>query len=96
MFRTNLPKQIMELPDYPYPGPADESYLSSQDVLNYFEEYAKHFNLNKYIKVSLENRNFSLTVGGLSHRKSLSFTRPKQKLLFPPFLDDIAMKYLHF
>ncbi|KAK7584095.1 hypothetical protein V9T40_005058 [Parthenolecanium corni] len=48
--RTNLPKEIMALPDLPHKGKSSKSYVTSQEVLDYFEEYADQFNLRKYMK----------------------------------------------
>lgn len=46
---TNLPKEIMHYPDFPF-SEQDKSYLSSQEVLEYFQSYADTFNLKSYIK----------------------------------------------
>lgn len=45
----------MELPDLCHKGPNDKSYLTSAEILNYFEDYADHFNLRKYIKVRIQS-----------------------------------------
>lgn len=42
----------MSLPDFPHVGQSEASYVTSQEVLRYFEDYADHFELKKYIKVS--------------------------------------------
>lgn len=41
----------MALPDLPHKGKSSKSYVTSQEVLDYFEEYADQFNLRKYMKV---------------------------------------------
>lgn len=46
---TNLPKEIMHYPDYPFPE-QDKSYLSAEEVLRYYQSYADTFGLRKYIK----------------------------------------------
>ena len=48
-FRTDLPKQVMSFPDFPYP---DESptFLHHTDVRKYLEDYAEHFNLLPHIR----------------------------------------------
>ncbi|KAK4884291.1 hypothetical protein RN001_000562 [Aquatica leii] len=48
--RTNLPKEVMFFLDYPYPSTKTKSYLSQPEVLEYFINYANHFQLEKYIK----------------------------------------------
>ncbi|XP_050540119.1 senecionine N-oxygenase-like isoform X2 [Daktulosphaira vitifoliae] len=48
--RTNLPKEIMELPGFPHKGPEDKSYVTANDMLKYLEDYAEHFGLIKFIK----------------------------------------------
>jgi len=50
--RTNLPKEVMAFPDFPF----DEklpSYLPHTDMLDYLEKYAVHFNLLRFVKVDL-------------------------------------------
>ncbi|XP_062558931.1 uncharacterized protein LOC134223755 [Armigeres subalbatus] len=47
--RTNIPKEIMGFPDFPI-GQQEESYVTSQDVLKFIENYTEEFDLNKYIK----------------------------------------------
>jgi dimethylaniline monooxygenase (N-oxide forming) len=49
--RTNLPKEIMCYPDYPFPD-YPESYVKSGKVLKYLEDFATKFELRKYIKVN--------------------------------------------
>uniref|UniRef100_UPI001939A51B dimethylaniline monooxygenase [N-oxide-forming] 3-like n=1 Tax=Styela clava TaxID=7725 RepID=UPI001939A51B len=47
--KTNLPKQVMEFPDFPF----DEklpSFLYHEQVQNYLEKYCDNFKLRKYIK----------------------------------------------
>ena len=46
---TNLPKEIMGYPDFPYP-PQEKSYLPAKDVLEYFNSYADTFNVRECIK----------------------------------------------
>ena len=49
LFRTNLPKEVMAFPDFPFPSEWS-SYLSHQQVLRYLEDYTSHFDLYKYIQ----------------------------------------------
>ncbi|KAF4531626.1 hypothetical protein B566_EDAN006557 [Ephemera danica] len=46
--RTNLPKEIMLFPDFTVPN-VSESYVSSELVLQYLENYTKHFHLRPLI-----------------------------------------------
>lgn len=49
-FSTNIPKEVMEYSDFPYPK-QKISYISQEQVLEYINNYARHFDLLKYIKV---------------------------------------------
>lgn len=46
--RTNLPKEIMSFPDFPFP-PVWQSFMYHHQVLRYLEDYATKFGLYKYI-----------------------------------------------
>ncbi|XP_059480849.1 senecionine N-oxygenase-like [Neocloeon triangulifer] len=49
--RMNLPKEIMCYPDFAFSSDSDGvSYITSQQFLDYTEEYADHFQLQKHIK----------------------------------------------
>lgn len=48
--RTNLPKEVMAFPDFPF-DPALPSFLHHSDVLAYLESYAKHFGIKDYVRV---------------------------------------------
>lgn len=48
--RTNLPKQIMEYPDFPFVDPEGDSFIHHTVVQKYLEDYAQHFELEKCIK----------------------------------------------
>ncbi|XP_077982382.1 uncharacterized protein LOC144437333 [Glandiceps talaboti] len=47
--RTNLPKEVMAFPDFPF-NKSLPSFITHQDVLQYLQNYCQHFDLNKYIK----------------------------------------------
>lgn len=47
--RTNLPKEIMGFPDYPFPD-SGESFVHHSKVLKYLEDYAIQYELLRYIK----------------------------------------------
>lgn len=46
---TNIPKEIMSYPDFPY-TPHDRSYITSSEVLQYLNLYADNFNLRQHIR----------------------------------------------
>ncbi|KAL5288529.1 hypothetical protein ACFFRR_009011 [Megaselia abdita] len=47
--RTNLPKEIMGFPDFPFPEQND-SYLPAEQVLQFVKDYADNFKVNEHIK----------------------------------------------
>ncbi|KAK5649036.1 hypothetical protein RI129_003928 [Pyrocoelia pectoralis] len=46
---TNIPKELMQLPDFPYPTHVEDSYISRQEVLKYIRDFASKFDLEKHI-----------------------------------------------
>ena len=50
-FRTNLPKDIMAFPDFPF-DPHLPSFLSHSDMLKYLQQYADYFRLMPLIHFS--------------------------------------------
>ena len=48
--KTNLPKEVMAFPDYPFPESEPRSFLPHEDVRNYLEGYCDHFDLRSTIK----------------------------------------------
>lgn len=50
---TNLPKEVMTFPEFPYPY-EDNSYVSSDKILKYISLYADKFNLRDNIKFEHE------------------------------------------
>ncbi|XP_053239964.1 uncharacterized protein LOC128411558 isoform X1 [Podarcis raffonei] len=51
--RTNLPKEVMAFPDFPF-DPALPSFLHHSDVLAYLESYAEHFGVYDHIQFRSE------------------------------------------
>nr|XP_034966695.1 transcription initiation factor TFIID subunit 4-like isoform X4 [Zootoca vivipara] len=51
--RTNLPKEVMAFPDFPF-DPALPSFLHHSDVLAYLESYAEHFGVQDHIQFQSE------------------------------------------
>lgn len=50
IYRTNLPKEVMGLPDFPFPE-QKKSYLKREDILQFLNDYATHFNIRSSIQV---------------------------------------------
>lgn len=48
--RTNIPKEIMAIPDFPFKNPDGPSFVHHSMIREYLTSYAKHFNLYPYIK----------------------------------------------
>ncbi|KAK4295256.1 hypothetical protein Pmani_032170 [Petrolisthes manimaculis] len=48
--KTNLPKEVMGFPDFPFSSDKEESFIHHSDVLKYLKSYTDNFNLNQYIK----------------------------------------------
>lgn len=44
----------MGYPDYPYPTEIEDSFITSQQVLEFLRSYADHFNLRPHIKLQHE------------------------------------------
>lgn len=51
--RTNLPKEIMNFPDYREIKGGNRSCVSHDVIRDYLEDYAVHFDLKQHIRVSL-------------------------------------------
>lgn len=47
--KTNLPKEVMGFPDYPFPS-GDNSFIHHTEVQQYLESYMEHYKLNPHIK----------------------------------------------
>ncbi|KAK3868389.1 hypothetical protein Pcinc_026215 [Petrolisthes cinctipes] len=48
--KTNLPKEVMGFPDFPFSSDKEESFIHHSDVLKYLKSYTDNFNLNQCIK----------------------------------------------
>lgn len=48
--RTNLPKEVMGFPDFPIPE-QKESYIPSQDFLNFLKSYANRFGVTQHVRL---------------------------------------------
>jgi len=53
ILRTNLPKELMDFPNFPYKSLDNVSFLNSRQVQEYIEQFTEHFGLNKYIRVRI-------------------------------------------
>lgn len=50
--RTNLPKEIMEIPDFPFEDRQGPSFVHHSVIRQYLLDYTKHFNLYPHIKLN--------------------------------------------
>ncbi|XP_076647845.1 uncharacterized protein LOC143356225 [Halictus rubicundus] len=50
--RTNLPREIMQIPDFPMKHDMGSSFVHHSVIREYLCDYAKHFNLHPYIKLN--------------------------------------------
>lgn len=73
--KTNLPKEVMAFPDFPFPA-SKESFLHHTEVLAYLESYADHFDLKKFIHYNTtvkhvvhSNKEWNVTVENLETGK---------------------------
>ncbi|VVC24997.1 Hypothetical protein CINCED_3A002012 [Cinara cedri] len=48
--KTNLPKELMDYPNFPYKDLDDVSFLRPRQVLEYIEQFTEHFGLKKHIR----------------------------------------------
>lgn len=56
-YRVNIPKEIMEIPGFPFPEEWNKSYITRQQCLEYLNMFADHFNLRKHIRVFFKQLN---------------------------------------
>ncbi|TRY64055.1 hypothetical protein TCAL_07717 [Tigriopus californicus] len=47
--KTNLPKEVMAFPDFPFPSSPD-SFLHHTKIQSYLEQYCRHFALDQFIQ----------------------------------------------
>ena len=50
--RTNLPKEVMAFPDFPFDKELP-SFIGHMDVRKYLDAYADHFDLKRFIQVRI-------------------------------------------
>lgn len=55
-YRTNLPREIMQIPDFPMKEDEGSSFVHHSIIREYLWDYAKHFNLYPHIKVISKKR----------------------------------------
>jgi cation diffusion facilitator CzcD-associated flavoprotein CzcO len=56
--RTNLPKEVMAFPDFPFPS-TNHSFLHHTEVRAYLDKYTDHFDVRKYIRFNTSIRHVS-------------------------------------
>ncbi|WAR13436.1 GSXL3-like protein [Mya arenaria] len=49
--KTNLPKEVMAFPGFPFPQNLP-SFVKHEDVLQYLTDYYQHYDLHKYLKLN--------------------------------------------
>ncbi|XP_032679396.1 flavin-containing monooxygenase FMO GS-OX-like 3 isoform X2 [Odontomachus brunneus] len=49
---TNIPKEVMQIPDFPFKDQNSPSFIHHSVIRQYLLEYADHFNLHPYIKLN--------------------------------------------
>jgi len=62
--KTNLPKEVMAFPDFPFEEEIAQSFLTHKQVLEYLEKYADHFQLAKNIHFDTKVESISITEKG--------------------------------
>lgn len=50
--KTNLPKEVMAFPDFPFGPSHPNSFLHHTEVSDYLQKYARHFGLDDYIRLN--------------------------------------------
>jgi len=67
--KTNLPKEVMAFPDFPFEE-GSESFLHHTDVRKYLESYAERFNILEHVKFHTQVSNVDpvIGMGGKSHQ----------------------------
>ncbi|KAK0092882.1 hypothetical protein PV326_000380 [Microctonus aethiopoides] len=50
--RTNLPKEIMQIQDFPFKDQDGPSFVHHSTIRQYLQDYTQHFNLYPYIKLN--------------------------------------------
>ncbi|KAL7296274.1 hypothetical protein TKK_0010510 [Trichogramma kaykai] len=50
--RTNLPKEIMQIPDFPFAEKKGPSFVHHSVIRQYLEDYAQHFKLYPHVKLN--------------------------------------------
>ncbi|KAJ9595620.1 hypothetical protein L9F63_013196, partial [Diploptera punctata] len=60
--KTNVPKEIMPFPDFPFHD-TDASFVHHTDVLKYLKEYARHYDLYKHIRLRTLVQEIKPTMG---------------------------------
>uniref|UniRef100_H3A574 Flavin-containing monooxygenase n=1 Tax=Latimeria chalumnae TaxID=7897 RepID=H3A574_LATCH len=84
--RTNLPKEVMAFPGFPF-GPHLPSFIHHSDVRRYLEEYAQHYGIGEHIKLFTE---YPLPISSSSTRsRSRTLKEEDQKSYHP---EEVAIK----
>ncbi|XP_033127746.1 flavin-containing monooxygenase FMO GS-OX-like 4 isoform X2 [Anneissia japonica] len=76
--KTNLPKEIMAFPDFPFDKNLP-SFIGHQDVLKYLINYSEAYELNKFIKFHTRVESVQLLVENGKIRWNVQFCNVKEK-----------------
>uniref|UniRef100_A0A1B6BYX0 Flavin-containing monooxygenase n=1 Tax=Clastoptera arizonana TaxID=38151 RepID=A0A1B6BYX0_9HEMI len=75
--RVNIPKEIVHYPDFPHKANT-RSYITSEEVLKYLNDFADFYNLRKYIqlkhyvmKIRRKNNCWSMRVIDLPNKQEI-------------------------
>nr|XP_012216802.1 PREDICTED: flavin-containing monooxygenase FMO GS-OX-like 3 [Linepithema humile]XP_012216803.1 PREDICTED: flavin-containing monooxygenase FMO GS-OX-like 3 [Linepithema humile] len=49
--KTNIPKEVMQIPDFPFRNQGGPSFVHHSVIRQYLLDYARHFNLYPYVKL---------------------------------------------
>lgn len=64
-FLTELPKECLYFPEFPFRRDLQDSFLPKAAISEYFKSYASYFSLYKYVKVRKQLRSVKVFMFGL-------------------------------
>ena len=70
LFRTNLPKQVMQFPDFPFPE-SIRTFSGHEDVFNYLRDYCDHFDLRQFIKFKTKVKHVAPVLNEKGHSNKM-------------------------
>jgi len=94
--KTNLPKEVMAFPDFPFPASTDTSFVHHTDVLKYLEEYKNHFDLQKNINFNTIVSNVKPVINEENTRWEVTTKCLKTKTVQSTFFDSVMVCNGHY